>query len=197
LKSGENLFSAPKDYSVARDHPLYFTPDGSSVCALEDYGKVLAWDLTANSLTMPLTMYCSNYNTTRAMAVALSADGTLLATGDSGGRIFLWDYRTGRMLAHLIGHTQPVRALTLAPNGKALASAGEEGVILLWDISGVAAAKNKPSAARVEGLPTRKAYRLANGREVTLSFDREVNDEEIAAALAQLLEQVRKPANDR
>ncbi len=55
-------------------------------------------------------------------ALAVSPDGKLLATS-KGKVITLWELNTGKHVATLEGHTQPVTRLTFAPNGAGLASA--------------------------------------------------------------------------
>ncbi|MCI0462384.1 MAG: WD40 repeat domain-containing protein [Gemmataceae bacterium] len=82
---------------------------------------------------------------TEVGAVALSADGRLLATGDNGGTRFvwetptgvvrLWDAVTGKELLQLKGHGNQLASLAFAPGGKVLASADHHGLVILWDVS--------------------------------------------------------------
>jgi WD40 repeat protein len=90
-------------------------------------------------------------------AVALSLDGSLLATGSSDGRVALgarqpgeqrtgpgavrlWDARTGRMLRQLGGGTEQIMAVSISPDGGRVAAAGGgadgEGVVAVWETSG-------------------------------------------------------------
>jgi WD40 repeat protein len=75
-------------------------------------------------------------------AVALSADGALLATGGGDvnyrgesvdSSIRLWDVATGKQLHQLAGHGGGVSHLVLSADGKMLASAGRDSTIKLWD----------------------------------------------------------------
>jgi WD40 repeat protein len=74
-------------------------------------------------------------------AVALSADGGIIACGSSGvtgarqhGRILLWDGRMLEMLRHLDGHSDQVRSLSFSPDGATLASGSIDGSVILWDV---------------------------------------------------------------
>jgi WD40 repeat protein/serine/threonine protein kinase len=71
-------------------------------------------------------------HTTPVLSISLSADGSLLATGATGGYAALWDAQTGRQLFRLEGHEYPVESVSLSPDGKYLATAGDDYKIRLW-----------------------------------------------------------------
>jgi WD40 repeat protein len=64
-------------------------------------------------------------------AVAVSADGKLLAAGGGRGVIFLWDLRAGKLRQRLQAEA-PVYALAFAPDGKSLAAGTERSGAQLW-----------------------------------------------------------------
>lgn len=68
----------------------------------------------------------------RVLAVALSPDGKLLATGGKN-EIRLWQIADSQQLQALQGHTQSVFALTFSPDGRILASGSEDCTVRLWD----------------------------------------------------------------
>src|SRR5262249_40600760 len=72
----------------------------------------------------------------RALAVAFSPDGRLLATGGLDRQVQLWDVATGRILRSLAGHRGPVETLAFAPDGKSLASGSSDTTVLVWSVPG-------------------------------------------------------------
>ena len=78
-------------------------------------------------------------------SLAVSPDGTVLASGGSGHRtgwaggddltISLWEVPTGRELARWQAHEGGVTALTFSPDGETLFSGGGDGSLKVWDLS--------------------------------------------------------------
>lgn len=66
-------------------------------------------------------------------AVAFSADGTLLAAGNTGREVRVYDTATGKKRATLSGHAGSVFALKFSPDGQRLYTAGFEGIIRVFD----------------------------------------------------------------
>ncbi|HZT79565.1 MAG TPA: WD40 repeat domain-containing protein, partial [Gemmataceae bacterium] len=73
-----------------------------------------------------------NSHATQVTALALSGDGRLLASADSGCAIHVWNLETYRTLHVLRGHEAEVRCLAFGADGL-LASAGADRVVHLWD----------------------------------------------------------------
>jgi WD40 repeat protein len=78
----------------------------------------------------------------RVVALTLSADSKLLATGDEACVIRLWEVASGKLLHRFDGHclSGVARSIALAPDGKALAAAvnrkglgGPLEQVVLWD----------------------------------------------------------------
>ncbi|KAK3304155.1 WD40-repeat-containing domain protein [Chaetomium strumarium] len=69
-----------------------------------------------------------------AMAVDLSRDGRLTASGHESGAVYVFNNDAGRMVYSLSGLAKPVRAVAFSPGGKRLAAAGNAGIIALYDM---------------------------------------------------------------
>lgn len=67
------------------------------------------------------------------LALQFSPDGTLLAAGDRGGDVRLWDTAGGGLLETLRGHRGAVHALAFARNGARLFTAGADGTVRAFD----------------------------------------------------------------
>ncbi|TAY06365.1 TIR domain-containing protein [Rhizobium ruizarguesonis] len=66
-------------------------------------------------------------------ALALSMDGSVLATGSDDKTIKLWDLKTGTLLRNLEGHSAELRLVVFRSDGAAVASADNHGEIRLWN----------------------------------------------------------------
>jgi WD40 repeat protein len=67
------------------------------------------------------------------VAVALSPDGELLATGSRDDTARLWSVGSGEELRVLAGHTDDVTAVAFAPGASVLATGGRDDTVRLWD----------------------------------------------------------------
>lgn len=101
-------------------------------------------------------------HTESILAVALSSDSTVLATGSYDGDIRVWDTATGKQLHQLDGHNGAVFDLAFRPNSSLLGSASGDRTVKLWDTK---------SGERLTTFtePTKEVYALAfsaNGKRL-------------------------------
>ena len=69
-------------------------------------------------------------------SVAISPDGTTVASASLDNTIGLWSATTGDAVhAALTAHTKGVEAVAYSPDGRLLASGGEDGQVILWDVA--------------------------------------------------------------
>lgn len=86
-------------------------------------------------LTVGLTAFGAQAEELGIWAIALSPDGTTLATGSKAGLLRLWNMRTGHVQSILTGHTGSVTALAFTGDNTLLASASKDGTIRLWEVN--------------------------------------------------------------
>ncbi|HEU5116636.1 MAG TPA: WD40 repeat domain-containing protein, partial [Isosphaeraceae bacterium] len=68
-------------------------------------------------------------------AVALSPDGSRMASGGADRIIRLWDVNSGRELRRFEGHTDSVKGLDFSPDGQRLLSGSQDKTVRLWDVN--------------------------------------------------------------
>jgi WD40 repeat protein len=71
-------------------------------------------------------------HTHNVTALALSADGRRLASGDDAGAPKLWDTATGNELFSYRAHQNAIRAIAFHPNGNEFSSVGADSTLRIW-----------------------------------------------------------------
>ena len=118
---------------------ITFHPDGKTLASLNgsqfgrDWHKwgdmaVRLWDVGTRK-----QIAISQNHTAVTETVALSPDGTLLASGRRDGVVGLWNMQTQKLVTTLPGHTAVVQSVAFSPDGSLLAS-GEREYTRLWDV---------------------------------------------------------------
>lgn len=78
--------------------------------------------------------------------LATNANGTVLATGDDSGRIWLWDVKTGKKIKEFPRnaktHQRGIQALSFSADGKVLATTGKDDQIIMWSVATAQPVKN-------------------------------------------------------
>ncbi|WP_265565541.1 trypsin-like peptidase domain-containing protein [Streptomyces hygroscopicus] len=119
--------------------PLAVSPDGRVLAAGTSGGRngsVRLWSLADPAHPAPLGSLPAGVG--RITAVAISADGRLLAAGAPDGAIRLWDISApagARQLPSLTGHRGGVDSLAFSPSHRLLASSGGDQRVRLWNLA--------------------------------------------------------------
>ena len=107
---------------------LQIAIDGKSLLSVSQNGVARSWPSAGTPQTARLVFRSGHPMT----ALALSPDGTTLATAGQDGTIHLWDAATARALVSLPGHPGGVSALMFGA-GNRLVSAGADEQVRFWD----------------------------------------------------------------
>jgi RNA polymerase sigma factor (sigma-70 family) len=107
-----------------------FTPDSKVLMSGGDEDRtVRLWDVATGKELVQMRAE------KQLTGMALSPDGTTVATGEIDGTVRLWRAATGHPLATLKGHTAIVVGLAFAPDGKAFASTGNDQRVCVWEVA--------------------------------------------------------------
>lgn len=94
--------------------------------------------------------------------VAYSPDGRTLLTGSDDGRVAMWDPRTGKQAAVMMGQEKGARCLAVSPDGRSLTVGDGAGNVLIWDL----ATRRLYSKSRVAKTPVTGVALSADGKRV-------------------------------
>ncbi len=94
-------------------------------------GKILTW-LAGYDHPTPANTVDAHEGWVRALA--LSPDGSLLASGGNDNQVKLWSTADGNLVRVLPGHACHVYNVAFHPGGQFLASADLKGTIKVWDV---------------------------------------------------------------
>jgi eukaryotic-like serine/threonine-protein kinase len=117
---------------------LAFAKDGDWLAAGEEDGRIRVWALREGER---IAEFSQGRNTIHGLCFTRNPHrdprakpGWLLASGDSGGSIVVWDLATHYPISRCNGSPYNVYGLAFSPDGTTLASAGRAGhAVILWE----------------------------------------------------------------
>jgi WD40 repeat protein/tRNA A-37 threonylcarbamoyl transferase component Bud32 len=108
---------------------LAFFPVGPFLASSDHEHFIDVWNITERKQVH------SFRTTDRVNAVAVSPDGTLLATGEANGLVRIWNVKTGHAITAGAQHIGHIRDVDFSHDGQRLASAGNDGCVRIWSVS--------------------------------------------------------------
>src|SRR5262249_45564671 len=106
-----------------------FAPDGKTLAAGSG-SSLRLWDVGTGE-----EIVARDTHAEAVTCLAISPDGTAVASGGVDDTIRLWDVATGRQRHRLDGPADRVEGLAFSPNGRLLASAAADETLRLWDMA--------------------------------------------------------------
>jgi WD40 repeat protein len=139
----EGTVRATEPAHAAAIQAMAFNGNSQLLTASEDR-TAKVWSIPAGvaAATLPLR--------SAPMLLALSPDGTVLATG--GGAVQVWSVPDRSLLATLDAHTGFLAGMAITPDGKTLVTAGNDGAIRLWTLPRATLARTIRAHPEVNGV---------------------------------------------
>ncbi|KIK45699.1 hypothetical protein CY34DRAFT_503186 [Suillus luteus UH-Slu-Lm8-n1] len=162
--------------------------DGRRVLSGSDDGTARQWEVESGETT-PEPIETGHE---AVFAVVFSPDTTLIATGGRDGpytgesiepSVKIWNAKTGKLVATLKGHTDPVQCLAWTKDGKTLISGSSDHSIRTWNttnwkqtavldehtnlVIGIAISPNDRILASVSTDKTARLWNLENGQPIS------------------------------
>lgn len=128
--NGEELFRLPgatEPNEFVSSKRVAYSPDGKLLIAT-DGNQVDIYDPPSGNLLKTL-----DGHQTDVTAIAISADGNLIASGALDGSAMIWDVLTGASVLKLAAHTAAIENLTFSPDGQWLVTSGDDAAMRIWD----------------------------------------------------------------
>lgn len=94
-------------------------------------GQVFLWPMKDLSNQKLITV---SQDAATIQSLAFDKTASILATGDSKGKIKLWDINTGQMIKEFEQTDSLIKAVAISDDGKMLASGSFDGLYRIWNI---------------------------------------------------------------
>ena len=115
-----------------------FTPDGKQIITSSFNGAIKKWDVASGRELQFIQDVDSSANNP---CIAISDDGTRIASGSRSLVINIFNSETGKKVNTLRGHSKPIRSLSFSPDGKRIVSISgslprsTDHAVKLWDVA--------------------------------------------------------------
>ena len=113
-------------------HALCYSNDSQQLVSGGCDGQLIWW---AARSEVPSIIRKVDAHAGWVRAVAVSPDGTVLASVGNDKLVKLWNMATGEKVAEMPGHTRHIYSVIFHPNGRQLVTGDLLGKILVWNIA--------------------------------------------------------------
>lgn len=170
-----------RSITLATDHgPIAYSPQGEFLAIAENFGAIATYDVNSASLIVSSKHRNAYQNLT---ALCFSADGKLLISGSSDGRIEVWAVSADGTLnweREFELHTSDVVKIAISHDNKTAISCGKDSNVRIWGVdNGKNIWKsNLPGSIEAVWLsPDGQKALVAGGRNIgVMSIDLAYND---------------------
>ena len=129
---------------TSRVYSLAFDPSGGILASGISASKVRLWESTSGKLLRTLeantSVEVTSAVTSAVNSVGFDPSGTVLASGNSDGKVRLWEMTSGKLLRTLVRPTSianngAVNSVAIDPSGRMLASGSQDNTVKLWELT--------------------------------------------------------------
>lgn len=132
--TGQQLLEIQKDQNDVRS--VVWSPDGTRIIlGLYNDGSAENIDETLYIINADTGSEIMTIGAGSVLSVALSPDGTRIASASTTNEIHVWDAKTGAKVAQLTGHQNLVNSVAFHPNGMLLVSGSADTTVRIWNIA--------------------------------------------------------------
>jgi WD40 repeat protein len=116
---------------------IEFSPDGAEVSVISPTEGPKRGIQRGELVNARQTVWEDSGDYWGAASLAYSPDGLSFVAGFGDGKIRVWDRKTGRLEATLLGHSDRVNCLCFSADSRSLVSGGRaDRSVILWDVPG-------------------------------------------------------------
>lgn len=96
--------------------------------------KIKVWDLNGGGEKLQIDIG-KHENNAKGSVYALSATGSIMASGGPESIVRLWDPKSGKRITNFVGHTDNVRDILINEDGNTVMTASSDQTIKIWSIT--------------------------------------------------------------